>query len=344
MSQPYVYVPEANFYQTAYYQNGQSPYGSPFVPNVNLQGASPYSNPASLPPSPHHGYSHLPPGGLLFPTMTGGADPLWDSGYRRPRQNSWHGVNPTGLLSPGGPNPGHFRSNSFGQSDPPFFPNQAYYGQPPPATAPINTNWSPNSHSPWFNRFLSLGRHEAESQMHIHPWLNGEAFRNDFIFNLSIPTFAPMRIVGPRGETALLAPDELGQVATYPHLHKLTITCDKLPQFPIELVFNPMDPAYAMRGTANLPPILVGDILATIHRELHKGITQYDWGGLSSKEELEVSRAYVRRCRSSGPQAEMALRSAGVKKVDFLLKDVMFKGLVRSGEGLEHLKMVTGPA
>ncbi|TEB30886.1 hypothetical protein FA13DRAFT_1754965 [Coprinellus micaceus] len=334
MSNPFVYVPEANFHQTAYQNQAYSPYGSPFVPELSLQGASPWSNPASLPPSPHIGGGALP--NVAFPGMAGGADPVWDPAYRRPRQNSWHGpnpYNPQGLLAPIGPS--HHRSNSFGQANPPFIPGA--YQPPAPATAPAYNpfwNWNPNSHSPWFNRFVNLPTHHPEPKAYIHPWLNGESFRSDFSFNLSIPTFAPLRVVGAGGQTMFMGQDELGQ---------LTIKHDKIPQWPIELVFNPANPNTQV-PVASLPPISVGDILLAIHRELQKHITQYDFGGLNSAEEKEVTRAYQKRCKSMGPQVEMQLLSGGVRRCDFLKKNVMFKGLVRTGDNLENLRLITGSA
>jgi hypothetical protein len=150
-----------------------------------------------------------------------------------------------------------------------------------------------------------------------------------------------MRIVGPRGETALLGPEELAQPATYPYIHKLTVTHDKIPQWPVELVFNPSTPNMAMANVNNLPPISVGDVLSMVHKEMQKGITHHDWAGLSTREETQVARAFQRRCKSVGPQGQMQLRSMGVKRVDYLLDQVMFRGLVRTADGLEQLKLIT---
>ena len=94
----------------------------------------------------------------------------------------------------------------------------------------------------------------------------------------------------------------------------------------------------------NMPPITVGDVLLTIHREMQKGITHHDWAGLSTREETQVARAFQRRCKSVGPQGQMQLRSMGVKRVDYLLDKLMFRGLVRTEEGLEQLKLITAAA
>ncbi|RXW17896.1 hypothetical protein EST38_g7969 [Candolleomyces aberdarensis] len=348
MSSPYIYVPEANYQQSAYYNQPYSPYGSPFVPDLSL-GGSPYSTGGgSLPPSPHlGGGTPLPAGPVPFPGMLGvPPDPTWDAPiYGRPRQNSWHGTNPynpSGLLF--APPRTHGRSNSFGQNTapPPVVPGGLpQFYPPPPASAPIYSNWNPSSHSPWYRRFVALPTHR-ESQVYIHPWLNGEAPRPDFIFNLASPTFAPMRIVGPRGETALLGPEELSQPATYPYIHKLTVTHDKIPQWPVELVYHPPTPN--MTTFDNMPPISVGDVLLAIHKEMQKGITHHDWAGLSTREETEVARAFQRRCKAVGPQGQMQLRSMGVKRVDYLLDKMMFRGLVRTAEGLEQLKLITSAA
>lgn len=141
-----------------------------------------------------------------------------------------------------------------------------------------------------------------------------------------------------------LSEDELNQVATYPHIHKLTITHEKLPQWPIELVYNLAHPNTQVQNVANFPPITVRDILLAVHRELQRPIVQYDFASLNSAEEVAVTRAFKRRCRSLGPQSERQLISEGVKRCDFLMKDVMFRGLVRTGDSLEKLRLVTGPA
>jgi len=63
-----------------------------------------------------------------------------------------------------------------------------------------------------------------------------------------------------------------------------------------------------------------------------------DWARLTPTEETEVARVYTKRCKGFGV-SEMLQRSQGVKRVDFLLGKVWFKGLTRQVEGLDVLKM-----
>jgi len=111
--------------------------------------------------------------------------------------------------------------------------------------------------------------------------------------------------------------------ATWPPATRLRVICDLIPQWPIDLV---LDDSLYVPGTVP-PPIKVGDLLAAIHRTLHERITHDDWGRLTEEQVVAVSRAYTRRCRML-PQHEMTERKDGVKKVDFLLKNVWFRGLV----------------
>ena len=69
------------------------------------------------------------------------------------------------------------------------------------------------------------------------------------------------------------------------------------------------------------------------------GISHVDWAKLSMTEETQVARAYTKRCRSAASQ-EMMIRAQGVKKVDFLLEKVWFKGLLRIGESYEQMRLV----
>ena len=300
-------------------------------------------------------------------------------GAQAPNPNPWgnNGAGPGGLLF--APQPAHQRRNSFSEAQAaavaaqqaqqaaqqaaaaaavaaaqaqqqPFYP--PFYSQPSaPAmlTAQGYNNWNPNSTSPWWNRFLQLPHispnaspnSKKTKQMFIHPWLNGEAFRSDFLFNIALPTFAPLRIVGPQGQTMFLGQEELRQPATYPPIFKLTIKCEKISQWPIELVYSPPQ-GYSSPATVNIPPITVGDILFTIHRELHRPITQYDWGELSTSEGKKVRTAYLNRCKAAGPQGDVPLQKEGVKRVDFLKEDIWFKGLLRDGKELEKMILVVG--
>lgn len=151
------------------------------------------------------------------------------------------------------------------------------------------------------------------------------------MFDLSLATFAPIRYLGP-GQSALLSADELNQPATHPPINRLQIICDLIPQWPINLEYN--------APTNGLPPpITVYDVMLAVWQNLQVGISHVDWAKLSMGEETQVARAYTRRCRTAATQ-EMMLRAQGVKKVDFLLDKVHFKGLLRIGDSYEQMRLV----
>jgi len=178
----------------------------------------------------------------------------------------------------------------------------------------------------------------------IHPLLNGEAPRPDFGFDLSSPTFRPVRYVGP-GQTTVLSLEEMRETATHPAITQMRITCDVIPQWPIELVYSPYDihgdhlSLPPVSGT--VPPITLGDVLFAIHRVLQTQITHLDWGRLSVSEEIAIARAYTRRCRSVPSIAQLEA-SQGVKRVDFLLDKFIFRGLVRdpNSHGFNDWKLI----
>jgi hypothetical protein len=179
----------------------------------------------------------------------------------------------------------------------------------------------------------------------IHPYLNGETPRPDFHFDLSSPTFSPMRLVAP-GQSALLSLDSLSEPATHPPITRLRIICDVIPQWPIELQYSPYAaaPTLSPSPLSNSPvPITLGDVLIALHRSLQTRISHIDWARLSISEETAISRAYTRRCRSV-PQLAQFEASQGVRRIDYLLDKVVFRGLVRvlGMEGFEKLRLVTG--
>jgi hypothetical protein len=182
----------------------------------------------------------------------------------------------------------------------------------------------------------------------IHPYLNGEAPRPDFYFNLSTSTFSPMRLVAP-GQSALLTLDDLSQPATHPPITRLRIVCDAIPQWPTELQYNPYAaaaaaiPLSAGGGGGGAPPITLGDVLIALHRSLQLRISHLDWARLNVSEETAVARAYTRRCRAV-PHLAQFEASQGVRRVDYLLDRVVFRGLVRvhGVDGFETLRLVTG--
>ncbi|TFK39176.1 hypothetical protein BDQ12DRAFT_72131 [Crucibulum laeve] len=323
MSSPYVYTPHPSVQATGYYGGyPSSPQPSPFIPDASQYPSSPYSNPSSLPGTPNHGTQGLPGSNAVpFPSSPVYGAPSWDAPYRE-RRPSWHGAMDGNWLA--AVTPGHHRSRSFGEQTNPYFQQPyGFTGQWPPPVSP---------YSPGFGQ---LPQYHA---MHLHPWLNGESPPGDFMLDLSQPTLVPLRYVGP-GQTLMITPEELAQPATHPPLTRMHITCDMMPQWPVVLEFDPYFPS-PVPG-APPPPITIGDILRKLHQELHKGITHLDYARLSPQEENAVSRAYTRRCRAMG-SSEMMMRNQGVKRVDFLLNKVRFRGLVRDGDTFERMKLIVG--
>ncbi|TFK20068.1 hypothetical protein FA15DRAFT_673855 [Coprinopsis marcescibilis] len=327
MSGPYVYQPQVAFQPGPYAFNAPPSPFSPFVPDLSHLANSPYSRPASLQNSPNFATTALPTTGVPFPISN-------DNPFYRQRRPSWHGPAPTlddGFLF--APPVGHVRSNSFGAQ---AAPQQPFY---PPATAPIyNVNWNSAVNNPWNQPQQTAG-------VFIHPWLNGETPRKDFIFNLASVIFNPARMVGMNGQLMPLAAEELAQPATFPHIYELKIVHNKIPQWPVELSYQqPPTPFYSPAPTAGqgAPPITVGDVLYQLHQSFHQMITQAEWSELSSSEEREVTHAYRKRCKSMGVGVQGFWESQGVKRVDYLREKSWFRGLIRTGQSLNELRLITG--
>jgi hypothetical protein len=313
MSSPYVYIPEY-FQQTPYVDPYYSqPQSSPFFPPEGLHTHSPFASPRVSPlpsPSPRISQSNTPrrvhfEDEIPLPELS-----------PRARRPSWHGASPH-LSSPMGlglqfmqpsPSPSfysHLRRHSFGNAPEPSWFN------------------TPIMSSPWMYS-------SQPTQFRIHPLLNGEAPRPDFFFDLSSPKFSPLRVLAP-GHTSFVDIGDLREPATHPPITRLRIVCDAIPHWPIEIqqdTYQTMTTLSPIAFPSSLPPITLGDILVALHRGLHQQITHLDWAKLSVSEEIAVSRAYTRRCKSVSNYAQLEANQ-GVKRVDFLLDVFMFRGLMR---------------
>jgi hypothetical protein len=173
----------------------------------------------------------------------------------------------------------------------------------------------------------------------LHPFLDGNMPRLDFALNLASQNFMPMQLL-PTGAYAPVGADVLSQPATHPPIYRLKIVLDELPNWPITLEYNPED--YRQQTGAALmypPPVSVGDVLAQIHRALHERISHTDWARLDDKKKYKISQAYTARC-ASAPSMEHLLKSDGVKKVDYLLDKLWFRGLIKTHDGPDVLKLV----
>lgn len=345
MSTPYVYSPDPSYQPGPYGLNSApgTPY-SPFIPPAAPFPPSPYAQPVFIPISPHMGSSPLP-------NVNPAVDP---STFYRQRRPSWHGSSP--LLSPQGlfPPQQHHRSRSFGaDGQAPFFPTSPSVGFVPttPPSGPavflpavMTPAWAAPSYIPWGQPQPAA----PEPKQTIHPLLNGENPQSNFFFNIANPMFAPCRVVGANGETTPITAEELSQPACHPPIYDLKVVSDKLPsKWAIEIAYQPQHPYYpgapapTSPNPAGKPPITVGDVLLQIHRALHLMITRPDWNVLDSGEEGKVTKAFFKRCAAAGPGQRDWFISQGVKRVDYLLEKIAFRGLVRTGRTFNEMKLVT---
>ncbi|KAF8879384.1 hypothetical protein BD779DRAFT_1154796 [Infundibulicybe gibba] len=334
MSNPYVYTPASRPANIPYiptsYNYPPSQQGSPFIPNLSLYHTSPYSNPSSLPGSPYNYNHNLPNTPDYVPFPGADYDPHAASWGIPPRQRrpSWHGAVPGQPSTPylRAPDvPIGYRRHSFGSHSP---------YQPPPVQQGWSQYQTPGQLSPWSNLYPPL----PDTRVLIHPFLDGESPRRDFLFDLSSNVFSPMRHVGP-GQTIPISDQELREPATHPPITRLRIVCDLIPQWPLIMEYNPQQDGQTIANAGFPPPILLVDILVALHRHLHQRISHTDWAKLSISEETAVARAYTRRCRSS-PSLEALQRNQGVKRIDFFLDRFTFRGLVRTGDGWDELRLI----
>ena len=70
-------------------------------------------------------------------------------------------------------------------------------------------------------------------------------------------------------------------------------------------------------------------------------ITHREWAELDAKDKPVVTKAYVKRYKLVAGH-ESRLAAEGVKRVEYLLKRVMFNGLTRKAgdQGYENLKLL----
>ncbi|KAF8996993.1 hypothetical protein BDQ17DRAFT_1363769 [Cyathus striatus] len=328
MSGGFMYQP-VNLPPSVYLDNVyQQPQFSPFVPTGGFT-SSPYSNPTSLPGTPHGLHSPLPaqgsPNTILFPAQGQiYAEPVWavpvmpiGGRERRPSFNApLASPTPTWLHSP----PQRQRTISSGHNPYQYQPSGSHNYWPPPVG--FQYPFSPVAPTPFTPGFSNLPA--VSQQLFMHPWLNAEVPRDDFMFDLSQTAFNPLRIIG-QGQVIPVAQEELVQPATHPPITALRIVCDAIPQWPIELQYNPQ-----YYTGVNPPPISLGDVLGSIHSYLQKSITHVEWAGLSQSDMRSVNIAYSRRCRSAGSlDAVHREEVAGIKRVDFLMEKTRFRGLTR---------------
>ncbi|CAK5282364.1 unnamed protein product [Mycena citricolor] len=360
MSAPYVYNPQAEHFPPFRWQATSScwprAYGQPCSANTP-HAPSP---PATIyPPSPYASPQQQPVAESPFISGLNGPD-LFGSPYQHSRQSPIQPFIPP--LSPfaepisrapswpGAPPSWSPPSTPFAAAATPViagapiitgaFPATPFaggpYGTPYPALvqsfsgAPFANQPLPGIYPSNYGSF--------PGQIQIHPSLSSDTCSRIILFDLSYSAFLPQKLVSPGSEdTVHFSMSDIQAQAFYPGVNRLRIVCDMTPDLPIEL-------AYPLGGQG--PPISVGDVLIAIHQQLHKPISSEDWEALSSKKEARVSRAFTRRCRQESIRCQTGYKSdcgiherqKGVKFVDFLQGKTMFRGLVKTDDGL--LKLV----
>ncbi|KAF5357130.1 hypothetical protein D9756_006790 [Leucocoprinus leucothites] len=243
------------------------------------------------------------------------------TGSQRQRPASYHESGSTdpssSLLAVPQQEPGHTRRHSFGASKRVKFALDLE-NQQSPETRP---------------RSKSGG-----NQFTLHPLLDRHAPQKFLMFDLSTPEFFAKKYLGS-GQTERLSRAELTEPASWPALSRLRIECDLVSQWPLS--FEP-DPEYLARKNLSpkdkIPPISLGDILFKIYEHFATGVTSKEWEALSLEDQVAIAQSYTRRCKDLGP-GEQIERSQGVKRIDYCLGKVWFRGLTKAGDKTDVWKL-----
>ncbi|KAJ7142966.1 hypothetical protein C8R44DRAFT_537095, partial [Mycena epipterygia] len=163
----------------------------------------------------------------------------------------------------------------------------------------------------------------------INPWLNGHVPSPTFHFDLARGQFTPLRVISnPRQIMKFVAVNiaELYQSAFDPPLTALRIFHPGIPLWPVDV-----EPSKELR-LAHPRPISVGDVLVALHQAMHQPIMPSDFTTLTRNNQEAVRKAFMHRCCAVAAGTPLRLkqveRNQGVKRVDFLLGETLFKGLV----------------
>lgn len=311
MSDPYVYTPRVNYRNSPYLAPFSIQANSPFIPNINLSG-SPYSPNIPLPP-PNLGGTHSP----FVPFPAGSVDDdddYYSEPYARPRTTSWTGgVIPENIPNVASWYPPRRPQRRRSRSD------AGYFDQP--QVVNINNGYWLSPGTPLTYSPLP----PPAPQLAMHPYLDGHAPRGDIYFDLMAPSFAPMRRLA-NNQYIFITHEELSQVATHPPIYATQLHNDLIPAWPVDMVYNTLE-----RYSAVAPPLKVGDILSAIYKALNMRISTSTWEQLPPQEIEMVTGVFTTRCRSMG-RMEMAVRSDGVKRVDFLHGKRWFRGITLTND------------
>ena len=333
MSGPFIYTPSAPSYQDLaspyLYQYHNRQRISPHIPTIGLTDPS-------TPNTPIRGSKILD-------------DDPWTP-PRRARRPSWHAGMSTPFLSatmPPTPIKGTFVPDSSSLTVPADYthtrrrsldsrqrPNvfdyyQNQQGNPYPWLVP-GTALPP---TPVSGPPYTYTQYPPFIPSELHPLLRPDS--QAIFFDLSLFEFRP---VDTRGIP--ISVQTLSEPATHPPTTRLVVTNDKLPQWPVLLDYHTVTLGTS-HSSSTLPPIALGDVLFAIHQTMQTQITHREWAELDDKDEAVVARAYMRRYKLVAGH-ESRLAAEGVKRVDYLLKRVMFNGLTRKSgdQGYENLKLL----
>lgn len=323
MSGPYVYTPSAPSYKDL----GPSPYLSQFY---NRQRVSPHI------PTVNLGDPSAPNTPIRSSRILD--DDPWPPSRPRSRRPSWHaGMDTPFLTAPSLTVPTDYALTRRRSLDHRYQRPDAinYYQNQPQIPYPWMVPGAPII-PPASNPYdYAYSQQPPVVPSELHPLLRPDS--RDIYFDLSLFEFRP---VDSKGRSIPL--HILDQPATYPPTTRAVITSDVIPQWPILL-----DYYAATAGTSyspsSLPPITLGDVLRGIHETMQTQITHREWANLTEREEIAVGKAYVRRYKLV-PRHETRIAADGVKRVDYLLKKVMFAGLTRKtgDQGFENIKLLVG--
>jgi hypothetical protein len=180
----------------------------------------------------------------------------------------------------------------------------------------------------------------------LHNLINGEIITHRLHVNFADPDleFRKRPRSGDHHLVTLSAYD-LEQPATNPPMTRVKIVYDAILQWPVDLHVIGTSLSPHRRRRAALPYLTLEDVVHAMHASLHRKISHGEWGVLSASWKTEVARAYTRRYKASGSDwAVRRQQSEGVKRVDFLLKNMWFKGFtwLEPENGVERLKLLLG--
>lgn len=107
------------------------------------------------------------------------------------------------------------------------------------------------------------------------------------------------------------------------------------PPLPYMRLFHPRLPWYIDVHASNPTGITLADLFQAIWNCLHWPIQQTDfWNDeLSDSDRDKISRAWMVRCGGDAYD-----QNTGVRRVDFLKRDVIFEGLVKGRNGTWEMK------